>query len=243
MEEIGTVPGFDQVRAGLIRGLADTLSPDEALVAQENASAALDAYIAALDTDDLDPLLLLARHPAWVAIASLELDRWKETPAPASIDRAVALATAGFAAVGDGQKTGRGEVLWAIAEQADDAGWATSATEIYESAVGVPFASEEGKSQVRLLLGLRWVEDRDARGRQLLAEVAEDALATQRSRVHAGWVLAALHSEDGDSEAALALLKAARSEVDHEDEPDVAHRLDEAIARLIPSGVEAQTGE
>ncbi len=230
ISEIGANPGFDQVRAGLIRSLAGELAGDERETVAQQAQAALDAFVPSLD--DADPLLLLVRHPAWVAIASLELDRWRDAPRAQSLDRAVALATAGFTAIGDGQVTGRGEVLWAVAEQADDHGWTQTATTLYQAAVESPFSDASNRSQVQLLLALRWVEDKDPRGASLLAEVAEDGLASERARIHARWVLAAILNERGESAAALGLLEAARAEVDESEEPDVAERLDDAIGRL-----------
>ena len=232
IKELSAVPGFDQVRAGLARTLREQLDGDERVAAESACRLAIQAYLDSLDTTDFDPLLLLARHPAWVAIASMELDRWSAVPLQQSIVRAVAIATAGFAAVGDGQATGRGEVLWAIAEQADDAGWTQTATQLYESAIDAPFATDEGQSQVRLLLALRWVEDGDPRADQMLSDVAENALATRRSRIHAAWVLAAMRAESGHSADALRLLETARSLVDDDEEAEIGQRIEDAIATL-----------
>jgi hypothetical protein len=230
IEEMGAIPGFDQLRAGLIRRIGPLLDTADREPAEATARSAIDAYIPALA--DADPLFLLARHPAWVALASLELDRWRSVSTSAALDRAVVLATAGFAAVGDGQATGRGEVLWALAEQAEDAGWDETAIGLYAAAVEAPFTTEEGRSQVQLLLALRWVEEKDSRGPPLLATIAEDGLADPRTRVHAGWVAAAISTDDGDSVEARRFLVAAREEVDEDEEPAIASQLDKAIAQL-----------
>jgi hypothetical protein len=232
LSEASTTPGFDQVRAGLFRVLGQLLDAEEKSAIVSNCRAAIDSYIEAVSETDLDPLFLMARHPSWVAIASMELDRWNDTPPPSSVDRAVQLATAGFEAVGDGQATGRGEVLWAIAEQADEAGWTQVATRLYEATLDAPFVSDEGPSQVRLLLALRYVEDRDARAQEFLAHVADDALASHRSRIHAAWVLAAMRNETGDTDQALLLLKLARDLAQDAEDEAVLQRVDEAISQL-----------
>ena len=232
LSEAVAIPGFDQVRAGLFRILGRVLDTEEKDAIASTGRAAIDSYLDAVSEPDLDPLFLMARHPSWVAIASMELDAWNDIPPAASVDRAVHLATAGFEAVGDGQATGRGEVLWAIAEQADEAGWTQVATTLYQATLDAPFASEDGPSQVRLLLALRYVEDRDARAPSLLKDVIDDALATHRSRIHAAWVLAAMHNASDEPQDALSLLTVARDLAHEAEEEAVLQRIEEAITQL-----------
>src|SRR5690606_18174655 len=71
LEEVGARPGWDQVRAGLLRvlpRLVDRRAREEALDA---AGAALAAYPE--DAASGEPAVLLARHPAWVGLAAMEL--------------------------------------------------------------------------------------------------------------------------------------------------------------------------
>ena len=229
LDEVGADPGFDQVRAGLLRVLSDVLEPDELAERRAGASAVLDAYPEQVRAGDAS--VLLTRHPAWVGLSVLELageEGWRE----GGLERAVALATAGFRSLSASDEVARGEVLWAMAEQAEEAGWTDRARFLLDEACRAPFARPEHRAQARLVYGIQCLQDGRLEGRELLEEVAGDGDAESRTRVHARWVLASLAREHGDPGGAKRWLHRALDEVDLEDDPGVAERLQDALDML-----------
>lgn len=225
LDEIGARPGWDQVRAGLLRLAPELLDPPPLEEVRQAARAALDAYPE--DAASADPALLLARHPAWVGLSQLELE-----PDRPRIDRAVQLASAGFQATSR-QAIGRGEILWAMAEQAEEAGWHDRARQLLRAAQAGPFHDPDHAARVKLLLGLRLVEDGEVDdGSETLTEVAADALAEGRARVHALWVLAALQRKARRIGEAQELLERALCLLDQDDEPEIVEQIRATLADL-----------
>jgi len=220
LDEIGQLPGVDQLRCGLLRVLDQILDADELDAGLQAAEHALGTYPGMATAED--PMLSLARHPAWVGLAQLELSEHRRGSTPADWDRAVSLASAGFRHLGT---AGRGEVLWAMAEQAESVAWTHRATSVLEQALDAPFDEESHRGEVRLLLGLRYAEDEDPRAVERLTEVATGVGPAQR-KVHARWVLSALVREEAPQEALGHLTEAL---VLLESDPDAPHEVTDRV--------------
>jgi hypothetical protein len=222
--EIAAVPGASHVRAMALRLLPLVSSPGPE---RDEAMAAAGAAI--LQPGQPGPAALV-RHPAWIGLAALELadlrPAWVDDP----VERAVELAGRAFAALGGPRDLDEGEVLWAMAEQAGDAGWAGRADSLLERALEAPFAEPAHRAQVRLLVAMRR-EQRGEPSAHLFALVAEDEDASARDRVHASWILGHLRWSGGDAEGAVEAMALAAELVDRDEDGEVAARVDDALAR------------
>ena len=116
LDELEADPGHALVRAIVLRALASLVHGEARSEACHKARRVIRRYPA--DVQDMDPTVSLLRQPAWVALASLELDRLEQEPAEASLQRAVDLAAAGFSEINEQASLCVGTILWAIAEQA-----------------------------------------------------------------------------------------------------------------------------
>ncbi len=224
LDEIGAIPGASRVRAVALRLLPALLPPGDAR----------DAVLGRAGEAVLTPpsgggAAAIARHPAWIGLCALEIadlrPGWSDDP----VERACELAGRAFVAAGGGRDLDEGEVLWAMAEQASDAGWHRRGDALLERALNASFADPAHRAQVRLLAAMR----REALGRPpgpLLALVAEDDDALDRDRVHAAWILAHLRRDEGDAEGAIELLTLAATLVDRDEDAEVAARIDETRA-------------
>src|SRR5690606_22379939 len=173
-------------------------------------------------------------HPAWVGLASLELSAATGPLGARAIDRAVALASAGFQASARGA-VGRGEVLWALAEQADEAAWHDRSRLLLREALRAPFDDPTHLPRVRLLRGLRLAEDgEEDEAARVLDQVAADDAADARAQVHALWVLSALHRRRGEPARAADRLREALERVEDDEDEAVVERLREALRELGP---------
>ncbi len=222
-DELAAAPGHDGVRCGLLRAARDWLPAAELAEARQIARTQLEAFVD-LATGD-DPVPLLHRHPAWVGLARLEL---VDTPGPSDLDDALVLASAGFEGLTGGLQL-PGDVLWAMAEAADEAGWGARAADLLDEAVTAAFADPDDRYRVRLLRGLSRLERGLPDAADHLREVAADDDAPEASRVHALWVLAALAQSGDDPSQRRVLLKRALGLVDDEEE-DVRAKLQAALA-------------
>ena len=227
LDELGALPGVDQLRCGLVRVMDQLLDVEEREAGLAAVEHALGTYPGMANQDD--PMLSLARHPAWVGLAWVELAEARGAVSDADWDRAVVLAASGF----QGQEhAGRGEILWAMAEQAEAIGWTRRTTEVLQQAVDAPFDEESHRGEVRLLLGLRYAEDEDERAVATLEQVAQATGPVQR-RVHARWVLSALTREDAPHTALQHLTEALLLlEADPDAPADVVGRVRDQIAAL-----------
>lgn len=223
LDELAAQPGHDQLRAALIRIFDELIPSEQQASALLQIDGALRAYSRHLQTDD--PLLKVARHPAWVGIATLELTVHTEgTP---DIKRAVQLARMGF---GDEPPSDQGEVLWAMAEQAEEAGWFRTASTLFSHALSAPFHDEDGRGEVRLLLGLRQAEDNDPLAIQTLEAVTTSTGPLKR-KIHAHWVCAALIRMD-DPQAAITHLSEALVMARQDDDSKIAQQIEQAMRGL-----------
>lgn len=222
LEELGELPGLEPIRAGLLRvlpSLVDDLEPW--LKAADEALAVYPAM-----AREEDPALTLTRHPAWVALAALELAELRDTD---GLDRALTLAAVGFEGTGG---IGPGELLWAMAEQAEEHGWTGRSGRLLAQAAEARFDEESHRGEVQLLLALRWAEDGDPRAVELLDKLTGATGPTQR-RVHAAWVLSALVREDDPQRAIRALSEAqALLLSDADSDAAVLGRVQEALRGL-----------
>lgn len=216
LDEAGAMPGIDQVRAAILRAWGRT-GHDHVDQAVANAVAALDSYES--QVAEGSPVLLQRRHPAWVGLAALE--------AGLPVERAVSLASIGFESVAGPH--GEGDVLWAMAEAAEDAGWSDRHAQLLEAAHQAAFIDAAPRAQVQLLWALHRIEQAPEAVGELQA-LFDDSEAPDPTRVHAAWVLAMKAREANDQAAARQHLLGALALVDEEEEPSVAQRIREALA-------------
>ncbi|MCB9681458.1 MAG: hypothetical protein H6733_08295 [Alphaproteobacteria bacterium] len=222
LDELGSVPGFDQVRAGVLRILPAAVPAPEARAAWlDRARVALDAF----EPASLTRAEALRRHPAWVAVCLLELAAQTGQPVDEAVARAEAVAAAGFASTAPDQPRGSGEVLWAIAEAAEEQGWVDHVDGLLERAARATFTDPENLGRVRLVQVLRLLSDE-----QPQAAAATEALLTlphldTRTRVHALWIGALLDQQVDRMGRAVDRLHEALDLVDADEDPDVAQRL------------------
>ena len=223
LDEYGAQPGHDQLRAALVRVLDTLIAEKDREAVLLSVEGALKAYPRHLQSDD--PLLKVARHPAWVGMAALECDR--QAGRDADLNRAVQLARLGF---GQEQPSDRGEVLWAMAEQAEEAGWTDTATNLLSAALESPFHDEDGRGEVRLVYGLRLAEDSHPDATRILTEVAT-ATGPLKRRIHARWVLAAMVKQT-DPQGAIAHLSEALVMARQDDDTRIVQQIEGAMRGL-----------
>ncbi len=231
LDEVGAQPGFDKVRAGLIRVFRTRLASDgdvrAALGRAVDAVRAFPEQVA-----DGDATLLLARHPAWVGLCALELAEWDPSLHPDPVAWSILLAGAGFTVLGGKSGTGRGEVLWALAEEALGVGWRQRGRSLMRLAAEGPFADSDHAVQVALLLGLSLAEEGAPDAVEVLEGVARSHLADAHTATHARHVLAELMVDGGDVDAARYWLTEALESVDPDEDPSIAERLAAELAAL-----------
>lgn len=223
LDELGAVPGVARVRAAVLRLLPELVperSDREPLLAR--------AGDALLQPPTDHPLDRLARHPAWIGLGLLELATqqggWETDP----IDRAVEVASRAFEAAGAQDQVGQGEVLWAMAEEANEVGWSSRAHLLLERLPQAAFASTERRGEALLVLGLSRLQ-RGEDGAPLLADLPDDDGISARTRTHAAWVLGQLALERGDRADARHWLGKAAQTVDRDADGEVAARIDEVL--------------
>jgi len=216
VDEAGADPGIDQVRAGILRALREAGDPMYG-PCREAAIPVLRAF--PQQVQGASPALLQRRHPAWVGLAALE--------AGMELDDALALARVGFETFAGPQ--GEGDVLWALAEAAEDVGWAARHEALLRAAVNAEFLDRSQHDQVRLLWALHRIDVPDAPAHDELEALADEVDADVRSRIHALWVLAARYRDADDAASSRRALLAALALVDKDEEPETAARLRQAL--------------
>lgn len=226
---IGQVPGVDSVRAAVVRMLPRLVSEPLQLDAYlQQAAQALRTYPDAVASGD--PVAMMARHPAWVGLAHLEVSEALGGDPSDALDVAVQHARLGFSAASGGPVQD-GEVLWAMAETAEEVGWSERADVLLARAVDAPFADPISHAQVRLLSGQQSAAADPDRARPLLEAVVE-AEVPHPLQVQAAFVLARIAEAAADAPAAVMWLTRALDLVEDEDDPMVSTRLTEEIERL-----------
>jgi hypothetical protein len=229
LDELGAHPGLDQVRAAAARLLPFLVPEAEAWSSWlEPAWEALGRY--EQDVRDHGAALFFRRHPAWVGLATVEIGLLKGMSEADAIDEGVRLSALGFAEIAEAE-TSRGEVLWAMAEQAEDVSWTTRSRSLLMASGAAVFAREANRQQVLFLIAMRALENGDGDLSDIEA-VATHPESPNQTRVHASWVAGQLHMEAGSYEKAEGALKGALELVDAEVEPDIARRIGEALASL-----------
>jgi len=227
LDELELQPGHDAVRAIVARALPALVSEGEHSERCAQARRALQGY--AQDLSDGDPSILLIRQPAWVALASLEIDGVEGTSPQEAYARATNLARIGFLAADLPDEPSPGQIAWAIADQASEAGWSDRAGELWSWALSQPFTDPQHAPQVRLLLAFHRIESQEPDGEELLDQVIEDLQAESRVRNHARWVRAALHRDEGSLDKARALLEEALASSEAEGDASVADSIRTAL--------------
>ncbi|MEZ4316471.1 MAG: hypothetical protein R3F61_03155 [Myxococcota bacterium] len=226
---IGQVPGVDAVRAVVIRHLPRLVSePLELEAYLQQAAKALRAFPDAVTAGD--PVALMARHPAWVGLAHLEVSEALGGDAEDAMTVAIQHARLGFSAASGGAVQD-GEVLWAMAETAEDAGWEERATQLLDRAASSPFADPVSQAQVQLLAGQHTAHSNPDRARGLLEGVV-NADVPHPLRVQAAYVRSHIAEHDDDLAAARAWVERALELVEDDDDPSVSEHLAGELARL-----------
>jgi hypothetical protein len=236
LAEVQADPGFDKARAGLIRVFRTELVADpEVRDALRGAARVVRSFPE--EVVHGDATLLLARHPAWVGLCALELAKWDRSLARNPLEWAITLALAGFSVLTGKADAGRGEILWALAEEAESVGWFGTGRQLLEVAADAPFADPDHAVQVRLLLALRRLENGEPDAADLLEEVARSPVADARTVTHARHVLAELRAREGDAGGARYWFEQALASVDPDEDPAIAERLQAELATLDDDGL------
>lgn len=222
LEELGANPGFDAVRAGIVRALADRIPADVLRPALEAAWAALSAYDGAADAD---LAFFVQREPSWVGLCTLELAAAAPDLVPEPLITARGLARSGFARMGGGD-IGDGEVLWAIAEKALDIGWVDRAIPLFEAAEAALFADPENRDRVRSVIAGMYLErDQELLALPWLRAVTASELADGPTRIQALVNLAMLLPDEREDR-----LREALDEANLEGDADIAAKITEWLS-------------
>lgn len=222
-------PGVDSVRAAVLReldrfGLSAT-DRDDVL---QKAAGALRAYPDAVASGD--PVQLMARHPAWVGLAHLELVRRLAGDEEDALEVALHHARLGFSSAAKGPVQD-GETLWALAETAEEVGWDDWQETLLARSMQATFADPGARDQVALLLGTRWAGARAEEAVALLEPVV-DGDAPHQVRVQAAFVLARIAESADRIGVARTWLERARGVAVSEGDEDVVRLLDGELGRL-----------
>lgn len=231
LEELELQPGHDTVRAIVARALPALVNEAQMPERIAEARRAIQTY-----QDDLatgDPTAMLARQPAWAALVSLEVDRLEGVSDQDACMRAAQVARVGFLAADLPEEPSLGQIGWAIADQANEAGWSDRAGELWAWSLDQEFTDASHPSQVRLVLAFHRIETESPGAEELLDHVLEDPAAPPTVRNHARWVRAALHREAGATAAARSLLEEAVAQSEQEGEdPSITDQIRAALKDL-----------
>lgn len=235
LEELGAVPGHDQVRAGVLR-ILPAMVPDEADRLQHYAR--VKAVLEQVDFAAIaqSPAMAQRRNPAWMGLCALE---WgAQTGETGAVAWALELARAAFDVSSmTGAPVGEGEVYWAMAEVAYDSRWFDHGDALLEAALGRDFYDEDHRHQVLLLTVLRLLDQKKpAEASIVLDALLELEVHDPQTLTHALWIGAQLDRQAGDVARAILRLERAMSLVVEEEEPDVARRIAEALLLLRGGG-------
>ncbi len=234
LEAYGADPGDDHLRAVLLRAAPLLLSGDELQAALEGARRVLLAYPAAVAEGDV--LVTVERHPGWVGLAALELGAASAEMLPGGLAEALTLARAGFTVLAGPDPAGEGEVLWAMAELAEEAGWPDRAGSLLQASTEADFSDPAQRERVRLLRAQQLAEQG---GTDQAVEMLEDVVGSDdtddEERVHALLVLADLRESAGDLDRARALLREAHDELLCQGDLERAERVQTFLDVISPA--------
>lgn len=222
-------PGVDSVRAVVLRELPRLgVDAEEAERLLQDVAVALRSYPDAVASGD--PVQLMARHPAWVGLAHLELVDRLDGDRVAALEVAVQHARLGFSSASGGAVQD-GETLWAMAETAEEVGWDDRTDELLQLAVASEFADAGARDQVALILATRLAPTDASRARQLLETVARGD-GDAPTRVQSAFVLSRLAEADHLIGRAREWLSLAREIAAEAGDDDVVRTLDAELSRL-----------
>ena len=231
LEELELQPGHDTIRAIVTRALPALVSATEMPERIAEVRRALQTYQEDLATGD--PTAMLARQPAWAALVSIEADGLDGVATHDAFIRAAQVARVGFLSADLPEEPSLGQIGWAIADQASEAGWSDRAGELWAWALTQEFDDPSHPSQVRLVLAFHHIETENTDAESLLDHVIEDPDAPPMVRNHARWVRAALHREAGSTAAAKSLLEQALAQSEEEGEdPSITDQIRAALLDL-----------
>lgn len=223
LDELVKVPGVSKIRAACIR-LISKLESDGA----RKEALLSEAAGAVMQPPTDHPMDRLSRHPAWVGLCVLELaqqqNEWDVDP----LERALELSSRSFAAAGV-ERFDRGEVLWAMAEEASDVGWDQTAQALFAALEAAQFADSGVEADALVVLGIRRIQDgRDPSDVLERAHVLDGA--SDQARTHSAWMLAHWHQGQDALKLACHWFSRAAESVDRDADPDVAARIDAALS-------------
>jgi len=233
LSALGQVPGVDSVRAVVVwllpRLVTEPLQFEAYLQAAARALASYPESVAAGD-----PVALMARHPAWVGLAHLEVSQALGGDPEDALAVAIQHARLGFSAA-SGEDASEGEVLWAMAETADEAGWAERSLQLLSRASSADFADPSARAKVQLLHGQQILFASPEDAASLLESVVQ-AEVSHDLRVQAAYLLGHLAGLQSRTDDAVSWLERALSLVEVDDDPSVSERLSAELARLVAEG-------
>jgi hypothetical protein len=227
--ELVEQPGYEQVRAGLLRLLPD-LVPD-ASQREGMLKSVGEAITAPVQNKAQDIHGILVRHPAWVGLSVLEFCELVGR-ADGGLDWAVELAGQAFLLQGGSHGVGRGEVLWAMAEQAEEVGWIERTGYLLNEAHKGPFDVAEHEQQVKLLLAMRFLEQKSSQGEILLDTILESEDSDEQTFVHAVWVKAHLLHERNEDTLAMGWIEKGLEALEGSDSSKVQLKLLAFLSKL-----------
>ena len=229
LSELSDQPGYEQIRAGLLRLLPD-LVPD-ASQRDGMLRGIGEAITAPVQNNARDMHGVFVRHPAWVGLSVLEFCDLSGRD-DGGLDWAVELAGQAFLIQGGSHGVGRGEVLWAMAEQAEEVGWFERTATLLSEARKGPFDVSEHEEQVKLLLAMRFLEQNSSEGEALLDSILESEDADEQTFVHAVWVKAHILRERNDTALAMKWLAKGLEALEGSDSSGVELRLQALLSEL-----------
>ena len=148
------------------------------------------------------------------------------------LDWAAELAGQAFLAQGGSLDVGRGEVLWAMAEQAEEVGWFDRVSFLLNEAQKGPFQMPEHQWQVTLLVALRALDRDQKRGEALIDSLLQTDEADEQTFVHAVWIKAHLLTDRGLKDEAGSWIKRALDTLDEDAPVQVQQKLRDFLNQL-----------
>jgi hypothetical protein len=227
--ELTEVSACEQVRAGLLRLLTE-LVPEgqEREVILKKVGTALTTVTPEASTDLAGTL---TRHPAWIGLSVLEYCDWAGRT-EGQLDWAVELAGLAFVQRGGDYGAGRGEILWAMAEQAESVGWSSRSTQLLNEAFLSAFSVDEHQQQVALLVALRRLDQSRSGAEDILDDILRSDKGDDQTRMHAAWVKAHLLKDRGERPAAVSCLQTALATLEESPPVSISERIQAFVCEM-----------
>lgn len=222
LEELVATPGHEQVRTGILRLMADFVTDRKER--DRILPAVGKAITMPVSADAKQSEGMFTRHPAWIGLSVMEFCDLTQRE-DGGLDWAVELAGQAFVIQGGSLDVGRGEVLWAMAEQAEEVGWFDRVNFLLKEARKGPFQLPEHEWQVTLLVAMRKLEREESAGESLIDSLLEAEEADEQTFVHAVWIKAHLLRERGLEKEAKSWIQRALEALDDEASVQVKQRL------------------